>query len=160
MVILEEVTVIRATIGRCFDLACSVEVHLAGNVHWGETARATGGLTSGLAGMGQRVVWRARHFGVLQSLCTEITAFDRPSYFQDTMLHGSFRFMQHDHFFRSTEEGETSMTDVLRFAAPVAVLGRLAEVAVLRRYMRNLLRERTVVLRQIAQSDEWRRYLP
>lgn len=33
MVRLEELTVIRAPIERCFDLARSVEVHLAGNVH-------------------------------------------------------------------------------------------------------------------------------
>ena len=37
---IEEVTIIRAPIERCFDLARSVEVHLAGNVHWGEAAVA------------------------------------------------------------------------------------------------------------------------
>ena len=48
MVTLETVTLIDAPIDRCFDLARSVEVHLAGNVHWGEAAVATGGVTSGL----------------------------------------------------------------------------------------------------------------
>src|SRR5205807_404585 len=58
MVRLEELTVVQAPIERCFDLARSVEVHLAGNVHAGESALAIGGITSGLIGMGQRVTWR------------------------------------------------------------------------------------------------------
>src|ERR1700722_47004 len=99
MVTLEEITVIRAPIERCFDLARSVEVHLAGNVHWGEHAVATGGVTSGLVGLGQRVTWRAKHFGVWHHLTSEITRIDRPSYFQDSQARGIFRLMRHDHFF-------------------------------------------------------------
>src|SRR5882757_3748510 len=117
MVRLEEVTVIAAPIQRCFDLARSVEVHVLGNVHWGEEAVALGGVTSGLIGLGERVTWRARHFGVLQELTSEITAMDGPAldgpalgtagYFQDTMVRGAFRSMQHDHFFRTLEDGRT-----------------------------------------------------
>src|SRR6202030_2173601 len=111
MVRLEELTVIQAPIERCFDLARSVEVHLAGNEHCGETAVALAGVTSGLIGMAQRVTWRARHFGVWQKLTSEITAMDRPTYFQDTMLQGAFRFMKHDHFFRPLSPDETEMKD-------------------------------------------------
>ena len=152
MVRLEERTVIHAPIERCFDLARSVEAHLAGNVHWGEQAVATGGVTSGLIGMGQRVTWQARHFGIRQRLTSEITAMDRPRYFQDTMVQGAFRFMKHDHFFRSLPAGETEMRDIFCFAAPLPVLGRLTEIAILRRYMQRLLRERIAVLRDIAES--------
>jgi len=152
MVRLEERTVIQAPIERSFDLARSVEAHLAGNVHWGEQALATGGVTSGLIGMGQRVTWQARHFGSRQRLTSEITAMDRPRYFQDTMVQGAFRFMKHDHFFRSLPAGETEMRDIFCFAAPLPVLGRLTEIAILRRYMQRLLRERIAVLRDIAES--------
>ena len=48
MVTLVELTVIRASIERCFDLARSIEVHLAGNIHWGEAAVASAGVTTGL----------------------------------------------------------------------------------------------------------------
>jgi ligand-binding SRPBCC domain-containing protein len=160
MVTLKEVTRIRAPIARCFDLARSVEAHLAGNVHWGEAAIAEGGVSSGLVGLGQRVTWRARHFAVWQRLTSEITAMDRPVYFQDTMITGAFRSMRHDHFFRTPSSGVTEMEDVFRFAAPLPVLGRLAEMLVLRRYMRGLLRERNAVLKRIAESDEWQRLLP
>jgi ligand-binding SRPBCC domain-containing protein len=160
MVTLEEITVIAAPIERSFDLARSVEVHLAGNVHWGEAALATGGVTSGLIDLGQRVTWRAKHFGVWHELLSEITSMDRPLYFQDRMLRGPFRFMEHDHFFRALSADSTEMKDVFRFAAPVPIFGRLAETAVLCRYMQRLLRERNVAIQQIAASAEWPRYLP
>ena len=86
MVTLEDRNVIRAPIERCFDLARSVEVHLAGNIHSGEPAVALAGVTSGLLDMAQHVTWRAKHFGVWHNLTSEITAMDRPAYFQDTMI--------------------------------------------------------------------------
>jgi len=157
---LEEVTLIRAPLERCFDLARSVEVHLAGNVHWGESAVALSGVTTGLLTMGQRVTFRARHFALRHELTSEITAMDPPKYFQDTMVDGPFRSMLHDHFFRPVSGGYTEMRDVFCFAAPLPLLGRIAEVLFLRRYMQTLLRERNAAIQQIAESEEWRRYIP
>jgi len=159
MVTLEERTVIRAPIERCFDLARSVEAHLAGNIHWGESAVALAGVTSGLLRLGERVTWRARHFGVRRQLTSEITAMDRPAYFQDVMIRGAFQSMTHDHYFRSLSPEEVEMRDVFRFAAPLGILGRLVELAALRRYMHKLLRERNAVIREIAESSAWRQYL-
>ena len=160
MLTLEELTVIHAPIERCFDLARSVEVHLAGNVHSGEAAVAAAGVTSGLVGLSQRVTWRAKHFGVWHNLTSEITAMDRPAYFQNIMIEGIFRFMKHDHFFRQVSREETEMKCVYCFAAPLPVLGRLAEIAFLGRYMQALLRERSAAVKEIAESSEWQRYLP
>jgi ligand-binding SRPBCC domain-containing protein len=160
MVRLEEVTKIGAPIERCFDLARSVEVHLAGNVHWGEQAVAATGVTCGLIALGQRVTWRAKHFGFWQQLTSEITVMDRPAYFQDTMIRGAFQSMNHEHFFRSLSRDETEMRDVFCFAAPLGMLGLIAERTVLGRYMRTLLSERNAVIREIAESPEWRKYLP
>ena len=67
--------------------------------------------------------------------------------------------MKHEHFFRSLGPEETEMKDIFEFAAPWGVLGRIAELAVLRHYMRGLLRERNEALRKIAESCDWRRYL-
>jgi len=156
---LEEVTLIDAPIARCFDLARSVEVHVRGNVHFGEQAVPLGGKTEGLMGLGDCVTWRARHFGVRQQLTSQITQFDAPHAFQDTMLRGAFAWMQHDHFFLQLENGWTEMRDVFRFAAPIPILGLLAERLVLERYMRGLLRERNAVIKRVAESGEWRRYV-
>jgi ligand-binding SRPBCC domain-containing protein len=157
---LETMTQIRAPVERCFDLARSVEVHLAGNTHCGETAVASSGVTSGLLGVRQQVTWRAKHFGIWHTLTSEITLMDRPAYFQDTMIRGIFRYMRHDHFFRLLSPELTEMTDVFCFAAPFPGIGRLAEITFLGDYMSALLNERNSVIRQIAESEEWRKYLP
>ena len=160
MVTLEEITLINAPQQRCFDLARSVEVHLLGNTHFGEEAVAMGGVTTGLIGLGQSVTWRARHFFVRQNLTSAVTAMKAPDSFQDSMIEGAFQFMQHDHFFDAISDNKTRMKDVFRFSAPIPILGRIAEVCVLRHYMKMLLHERNVVIKQVAESEEWRRYLP
>lgn len=160
MIRLQEVTFIDASVQRCFDLSRSVEVHLLANIHCGEQAVALGGVTSGLVGLSEEVTWRAKHFGVWQSLTSRTTALDAPRYFQVTMVRGIFRSMQADHFFRTTSSGFTEMRDDFRIAAPLPVLGPLAEALFLRRYMSGLLRERNAVIKRVAESDEWRKYLP
>jgi ligand-binding SRPBCC domain-containing protein len=152
MTTLEEITIVRAPIERCFDLARSVEVHLAGNVHWGEQAIAAGGVTTGLVGLGESVTWRAKHFGVWHRLTSRITEMERPAYFQDMQVRGIFAYMRHDHFFRAISPAETEMRDVFAFAAPIPILGLLAELLFLRRYMRNLLRERNAAIQQAAEQ--------
>lgn len=160
MITIEERTIVHAPIERCFDLARSVEVHLAGNVHWGEQAIAAGGVTTGLLEAGQTVTWRARHFGVRQTLTSKISAIERPVYFEDIMLKGAFRSMEHQHFFHALANDRTEMLDRFTFSAPLGPLGRIVEELVLDRYMRRLLRERNHVLREIAESEAWRAYLP
>ena len=159
MIRIEETTLIHAPIDRCFDLARSVEVHLLANVHSGEQTLALGGVTSGLVGLSQEVTWRAKHFGVWQTLTSRTTAMEAPRSFQVTMVRGIFRFMQADHLFRSTEFGDTEMSDRFCIAAPLPVLGLIAEALFLRRYMLALLRERNEVIKQVAESSDWQRYL-
>jgi ligand-binding SRPBCC domain-containing protein len=155
-----EITNIHAPLSRVFDLARSIEVHLLGNVHSGEQAVAEqGSVTSGLMALGDRVTWRARHFGVRQRLTSQITEFDPPHTFQDTMLAGAFAFMQHDHFFRTLPGGAIEMRDHFRYAAPIPILGLIAEHLVLDRYMRSLLRQRNAIIKRVAESDVWPVYL-
>ena len=162
MIALQETTLIAAPIERVFDLARSIEVHLLGNAHFGE--QTTAGTCTGLIGPGEQVTWRARHFFIRQHLSSAITAFDPPRYFQDTMVRGAFRSMQHDHRFRELsangESPRTEMVDDFRFTAPFGPLGWLAERLVLRNYMQALLHERNAIIKQVAESDEWRQYLP
>jgi ligand-binding SRPBCC domain-containing protein len=157
MVSIEESIRIAAPIERCFDLSRSIEVHLLGTESSGE--QAVGGVTKGLIGPGQFVRWRARHLGVRQHLTSKITQYDRPHHFQDTMIQGAFKFMQHDHFFRSLSPDATEMKDRFIFAAPLPILGPLAERLFLRRYMTTLLRERNKVLRSVAESKRWHEFL-
>ena len=143
-----------------FDLSRSVEVHLLANVHENEQALATGGVTTGLVGLGEQVTWRAKHFGLWHDLTSKATAVEPPTYFQVTMVKGIFRSMQADHLFRSLPSGATELRDIFTIAAPLPILGPIAEALFLRRYMIALNRERNAVIKQLAESDDWQRYLP
>ena len=69
-----------------------------------------------------------------------------------TFIRGPFRSMRHDHYFRSLAPNETEMKDIFHFAAPLGILGRMVEFAVLRRYMRTLLQERNAVIQKVAET--------
>src|ERR1700744_5029539 len=118
-------TEVNAPIEVCFDLARSIDLHKKSMKHTGETAIA--GKTEGLMNLGESVTWRARHFGVVQSLTSKITEFDRPNYFVDEMVTGAFKSFRHEHRF-GTVGNKTIMTDVFDFEAPLGFLGKLAVV--------------------------------
>jgi ligand-binding SRPBCC domain-containing protein len=142
---------------RCFDLARSIELHMASTGSTGE--RAVAGRTSGLIGDGESVTWRARHFGVWQELTSAIVQYERPDHFRDSMVRGAFARFDHDHFFVHDRDG-TIMREVFDYHAPFGPLGVLVERLFLTRYMRRFLWERAQVIKRVAESEEWRRYLP
>jgi hypothetical protein len=53
-----------------------------------------------------------------------------------------------------------SMTDVFDFTAPWGFLGKIAETAFLISYMKGFLDPRAAVIKEVAESDEWQRFLP
>lgn len=156
---LEISTRIRAPVERCFDLARSIDLHLDSTAKTGE--RAVAGVTAGLIGQGEQVTWRARHLGVWQNLTSRITTFDRPAHFRDSMVDGAFARFDHDHFFDADGTGSEVcvMRDVFDFDSPCGPLGRLVDRAFLDGYMRNLLLERNELIREVAESDRWKKYL-
>jgi ligand-binding SRPBCC domain-containing protein len=149
-------TDIRASPEICFDLARSVDAHLASTRQTGE--RAVAGVTTGLMALGDEVTWEARHLGVRQKLTSRISAFDRPRHFRDEMVRGAFARFLHDHHFDATESG-TRMIDELDFSAPLGPLGRLAEQMFLTAYLTRFLEQRSQVLKALAESDGWQRFV-
>ena len=153
---IELATSIAAPIDRVFDLARSIDLHTNSTSSTGE--RAIAGVTSGLIGPGQEVTWRARHFGVWQSLTVRVTVFERPTHFADAMLRGAFRSMEHHHYFEQSGSG-TTMRDVFSFQSPLGILGRIADSLFLTRYMKSFLIERNRVIKATAESDDWKQYI-
>jgi len=142
-------TWINASTRKCFDAARDLDLHMRSLAHTNEVA--VGGRTSGLIGMGEEVTWRGRHFGITQNFTSRITAFDPPSYFQDSMQRGAFRSFVHDHHFVEVNGG-TRMTDDLEFAAPLGILGRIVDAIVLRRYLQRLLVSRAAVIKDACEA--------
>ncbi len=62
------------------------------------------------------------------------------------------------HEFAEHPDG-TMMRDRFEFNSPLGILGRIADWLFLATYMRSFLIRRNKVLKQLAESAEWSRYL-
>jgi ligand-binding SRPBCC domain-containing protein len=148
---IEVVTEIAAPIERVFDLSRNIDVHQRSQARNSE--RAVAGRTSGLIEMGEDVTWEAVHLGVRQRLTSRIVGMTRPTHFRDSMVAGAFKRLDHDHIFEAMAGGGTRMRDILDYTSPLGLLGDLADVLFLERYMRRLLEERNAVIRRMAESS-------
>jgi ligand-binding SRPBCC domain-containing protein len=150
MPVITILTTVRTTPERCFDASRDLDLHLESMGHTGE--RAVGGKTSGLIELGEQVTWEGRHFGIRQRFTSRITAYDRPRYFQDSMIKGAFHSFVHDHYFEPCPDG-TVMKDVLTFRSPLGPLGALVDRLVMSGYLTRMLTRRNDVLKSILEKS-------
>ena len=75
------------------------------------------------------------------------------------MVRGVFRRIDHDHFFEQNGD-MTTMRDHFDFESPLGVFGRITESLVLTSYLKAFLIERNQRIKTVAESDEWRQFLP
>jgi ligand-binding SRPBCC domain-containing protein len=147
---IELLTTINAPIEKCFDLARSIDLHMESTKQTGEQAIA--GRKSGLIELGETVTWRAKHFGIWQTLTSKITDYYRPDFFVDEMVKGAFKRFRHEHHFMFHND-RTLMKDIFVFESPLGVLGKLFNWLVLKRYMTTLLIQRNKVIKQAAEQE-------
>ena len=153
---IELTTIIHAPIERCFDLARSIDLHKLST--GGTEEEAIAGVTSGLIRENQQVTWRAKHFGVTQTLTSKITAFQYPFHFRDEMVEGVFKMICHDHIFE--EDGDkTIMRDKFQFESPGGLFGILFNKVMLESYLRDLLIRRNQMIKEVAESNQWKKIL-
>jgi ligand-binding SRPBCC domain-containing protein len=132
-----------------FDLSLDIEDHMASMRSSGE--RAIAGVTAGRIGLGQEVTWRATHFRIPFTMTSRVTELDRPHRFVDEQVRGPFHAFHHEHRFAQTDDG-CLMTDRVTFVAPLGPVGRLAERALLGRYIQHLIETRNAYLVHTAQN--------
>ena len=147
-------TSISAPIDVCFNLSRSIDLHIISTSETKEKAIA--GRMSGLIEMGETVTWQANHFCIRQKLTSKITAMDYPNSFCDEMVQGAFKSFKHDHLFKETN-GKTTMIDIFKFASPLGLLGKIADLILLKSYLTSLLKQRNLVIKQFAESDNWKK---
>ncbi|MDT9026853.1 SRPBCC family protein [Rossellomorea yichunensis] len=146
---IRHITHINAPVSLCFDLARNVEIHTQTTSRTKE--RAVGGVTSGLLEVGDAVTWEAVHFGVKQRLTAQIVEMDTPHSFTDVMVKGAFKSFTHVHEFHEHENG-TLMKDTFTYKAPFGLLGNLADILFLKRYMYTFIEMRANELKNIAEQ--------
>jgi len=149
-------TQIDAPIETVFDLSRSIDLHVESTQQTNE--RAIAGCMSGLINLGEEVTWEATHFGIRQRLTTKIVEFDRPHHFRDSMVSGAFCRFDHDHYFEENPQG-TFMRDIFDYTSPLGVLGCVADVLFLKRYMWRLLNKRNQLIKTVAENGNNDRYL-
>ena len=147
---------IDAPIQRVFDLARCIDLHTESMSESNE--KAVAGKTKGLINKDETVTWEAIHFGIKQKLTSKITIFERPHRFRDSMVKGAFKRFDHDHFFE-TKNSQTIMKDVFDYDSPLGFLGNIADALFLENYMTELLESRNALIKTVAESDDWRKYI-
>ena len=156
MPVIQLKTNIQAPIERVFDLCRSVEVHVRSTPQTQE--RVVGGVMSGLLDLNDTVTWEATHLGIRQRLTSCITICNPPFFFQDKMVSGAFESFTHNHSFGAVQ-GRTVVEDHFDFESPCGLIGVIFNQILLTEYMRHFLKTRLSIVKQIAESDEWRMYL-
>ena len=147
---------IQAPIGLCFALSTHLRV----------VERVLGmhpveGRTAGLVTAGDTVRWEGMRFGFANyhvSLVPPDT-WNPPHFFQARMITGRFRSFEHDHSFVETANG-TFLDDCIRFTMPFGRAGDLVGRAAIVPHILGLMRRRLGLLKCLAETDEWRDYLP
>jgi ligand-binding SRPBCC domain-containing protein len=144
------ITLIDAPVETCFRLSLSIDLELkAAEAH---CIRAVSGVTSGVIGAGQRVGWKTKQFGITVSHVSEITGFQPPLFFQDSMVQGMFKSFQHDHCFKPMGTNKTEMRDLLRFSVPFWLMGILSERLIMRPRLVHLLLQRNRLIKETAEE--------
>lgn len=149
-------TEINSTLEICFDLSRSIDLHKISTAQTKEQAIA--GKTKGLINLDETVIWEATHFGIRQKLTSKITAFDRPYYFVDEQINGIFKTLIHKHNFEN-EMGKIIMKDVFEFQSPFGIFGKIFNNLILVNYMKRLLIQRNQIIKEYAETTEWKRVL-
>jgi ligand-binding SRPBCC domain-containing protein len=134
----------------CFDLTRNVDVHTETTSKTKE--RAIDGVTSGLMENGDTVTWEATHLGVRQKLTAKIIEMEKPYTFTDVMVKGAFHSFTHTHEFIESGTG-TIMKDTFSYKSPFGLMGVIADMLFLEKYMRNFIENRAKELKRIAEKN-------
>jgi ligand-binding SRPBCC domain-containing protein len=146
---------VQAPAERCFLLSTSV-----GLVQCDLKMRPVQGRTSGLVHAGDTVRWEGWQLGLPQHHESLIDAYDPPVFFRDRMIAGRFASFEHEHRFTDQGNGTVVLSDEVHFTMPWGWAGDLIGQTMLTPHIRGLLRRRFMRLKRIAESEEWRKYLP
>jgi ligand-binding SRPBCC domain-containing protein len=152
---LRDEVVVRAPLERCFLLSRSVEI-----VERELEMRPVAGRTSGLVVGVDVIRWEGWQLGLPQFHESRIEEFRPLTFFRDRMIAGRFASFEHDHNFTDRGDGSVLLWDVLRFTMRWGRLGDILGRWVLVPHIRRLMRTRFTLLKEIAESEQWRRYLP
>jgi ligand-binding SRPBCC domain-containing protein len=86
---------------------------------------------------GTLIDYTIKLLGINVRWTTFITELERPRRFVDVQLRGPYSFWHHTHEFSETDEG-TVMTDTVKYAMPMGLIGRLVHVLFVQRQLESI----------------------
>lgn len=87
---------------------------------------------------GQIIIYRIKIFpAVYVSWITEITHVRDYEFFVDEQRFGPYRFWHHEHIFREVDAG-IEMTDIVHYAIPFGLIGRLMNTIVIKNRLKKI----------------------
>jgi len=149
-------TFIAAPIERVFDLSRSVDLHKVSMQSYNEIP--VQGTTFGLLNEGETVTWKAKHLFKERFLKVKLSFSKRPFVFIDEQVEGTFKSLKHEHYFKPIENG-TLLIDQFRFETGRGKIGALFNNLYLTKYMERLLEERNKAIKEVAERNQWQKYL-
>ncbi|MGA9637009.1 SRPBCC family protein [Flavobacterium sp.] len=101
---------------------------------------------------GQIIQYKISPFlGIKLPWVTEITTVVDKSYFIDEQRFGPYAFWHHKHFFEATENG-VKMTDIVHYALPFGILGRIMNTMVVKSKLKTIFEHREKRVNEIFNS--------
>nr|WP_294786275.1 SRPBCC family protein [uncultured Flavobacterium sp.] len=90
--------------------------------------------------------------GIKISWVTEITACNDNQYFIDVQRFGPYKLWHHKHFFEKTPDGGTKMTDIVHYALPLGILGRIMNRLVVQNKLKSIFDYRRTKIEELFNS--------
>lgn len=89
--------------------------------------------------------------GLKLNWMTEISFVKDNSYFVDEQRFGPYALWHHKHFFEATESG-TKMTDIVHYALPLGILGRIMNALLVKNKLKEIFDYRCVKIDEMFNS--------
>jgi ligand-binding SRPBCC domain-containing protein len=153
---IHETTFIAAPIERVFDLSRHLALYKL--VFQSRKERLSSGAASTLISKGETISIVAKHAGRSRMSMLKITALQRPTLFVEEQIKGDLQSYKHEHHFKAVENG-TIVIDIIDFGVPKDIVGKIFGKVYFKKYLEELLRKRTELVRKYAETERWRAVL-
>ena len=149
-------TFIAAPIERVFDLSRNLTIYKT--LISGRKEKLSSGSASNLMTHGETLTFQAKHFGKTRLITTRVMDLKKPSTIVQEQVKGDLLHFKHEHHFKPVENG-TILIDMIDFACPRDVVGKIMGKLYLKKYLEAYVNKRNSLIRQYAETEKWRAVL-
>jgi len=149
-------TFIAAPVERVFDLSRHLALYRL--VFQSRKEKLTSGAASTLISKGETVSIIAKHAGRSRMIMLKVTSLQRPAMFVEEQVKGDIQSFRHEHHFKPVDNG-TILIDIVEFGLPKDIIGKVFGKMYFRKYIEELIKKRTELVRSYAETEKWRAVL-